>query len=89
MACIEHAQVQQLPDCMAYCRRRGAWEAAPQHDLHGSACLVGPCLKSKHVCYSSGKDRTGLMSALLLLMCGVAPDALVRDYVQSEANLKV
>lgn len=29
------------------------------------------------------------MSALLLLMCGVQPDAVVRDYVQSEANLKV
>jgi protein tyrosine/serine phosphatase len=35
-----------------------------------------------------GKDRTGLMSALLLLMCGVEQDAVVQDYVQSEANLK-
>jgi Tyrosine phosphatase family len=29
------------------------------------------------------------MSALLLLMCGVEQDAVVEDYVQSEANLKV
>jgi hypothetical protein len=29
------------------------------------------------------------MSALLLLMCGVGQDAVVEDYVQSEANLKV
>ena len=48
------------------------------------------CPNSEGVsCAASGKDRTGLMSALLLLMCGVGRDAVVEDYVQSEANLKV
>ncbi len=36
-----------------------------------------------------GKDRTGLLAALLLLMLGVGEAAVVRDYVRSEEELKV
>ncbi len=36
-----------------------------------------------------GKDRTGLLVALLLLMLGVDEAAVVQDYVLSEEELKV
>ena len=36
-----------------------------------------------------GKDRTGLLVALLLLLLGVSQKAVVRDYVLSEKELKV
>lgn len=36
-----------------------------------------------------GKDRTGLLSALLLMMCGVSDDKIIGDYERSEGNLKV
>lgn len=35
-----------------------------------------------------GKDRTGLIVALLLKLCGVSDEAIVRDYVISELNLR-
>lgn len=35
-----------------------------------------------------GKDRTGLVVALLLKLCGVSDEAIVRDYVISELNLR-
>jgi protein-tyrosine phosphatase len=34
-----------------------------------------------------GKDRTGLVCALLLRLAGVAPEAVAADYAESEANL--
>lgn len=36
---------------------------------------------------TAGKDRTGLASALLLLLAGVPRDAVVADYTQTEVNL--
>eukprot|EP01087_Luapelamoeba_hula_P000086 TRINITY_DN10049_c0_g1_i1.p1 TRINITY_DN10049_c0_g1~~TRINITY_DN10049_c0_g1_i1.p1 ORF type:complete len:626 (-),score=92.14 TRINITY_DN10049_c0_g1_i1:95-1972(-) len=36
----------------------------------------------------SGKDRTGLISALILKICGVANELIVEDYAQSERFLK-
>jgi protein tyrosine/serine phosphatase len=34
-----------------------------------------------------GKDRTGMLSALLLRLAGVAPGVIADDYYESEANL--
>jgi protein tyrosine/serine phosphatase len=33
----------------------------------------------------AGKDRTGLVAALLLLLLGATPDAVLDDYVRSDA----
>eukprot|EP00884_Botryococcus_braunii_P006820 jgi/Botrbrau1/16139/Bobra.0349s0001.1 len=35
-----------------------------------------------------GKDRTGIIVMLLLLLCGVTPDLILEDYIRSEAVLK-
>ncbi|KDD74307.1 hypothetical protein H632_c1413p0, partial [Helicosporidium sp. ATCC 50920] len=35
-----------------------------------------------------GKDRTGLVCMLLLKLCGVSDEAIVRDYVRSELRLR-
>ena len=35
-----------------------------------------------------GKDRTGLVAALLLRLCGVPIDAIDADYAETEANLR-
>lgn len=37
---------------------------------------------------SLGKDRTGVVAALLLLLAEVSLEVVIEDYVQSEANLK-
>ena len=37
---------------------------------------------------SAGKDRTGVISAVLLLLCDADRDTIVRDYVQSRYNNK-
>lgn len=34
-----------------------------------------------------GKDRTGMLSALLLRLAGVSPEVIADDYYESEANL--
>jgi protein tyrosine/serine phosphatase len=36
---------------------------------------------------AAGKDRTGVMAALLLALVGVSDDDIVADYEQSEANM--
>ena len=36
-------------------------------------------------CYS-GKDRTGIVSALILLLCGVSMDDVMKDYLVSNVN---
>lgn len=36
---------------------------------------------------TAGKDRTGVLAAVLLLAAGVEPDAVVDDYVRSEETL--
>jgi hypothetical protein len=36
---------------------------------------------------AAGKDRTGLISAMLLELAGVAEDVIADDYAQSERNL--
>jgi protein-tyrosine phosphatase len=36
---------------------------------------------------TAGKDRTGLATAILLLLAGVPREAIVADYTQTEANL--
>jgi protein-tyrosine phosphatase len=36
----------------------------------------------------AGKDRTGLIAALLLALADVAPDAIARDYAASSENLR-
>jgi protein-tyrosine phosphatase len=36
---------------------------------------------------AAGKDRTGLVSALLLRLAGVSVDQIAEDYAESEANL--
>lgn len=38
---------------------------------------------------TQGKDRTGLVVLLVCLLCGVGEDAIERDYVVSEAELRV
>jgi protein-tyrosine phosphatase len=35
-----------------------------------------------------GKDRTGLIVLLVLMLCGVNPDAIAEDYMRSEEELK-
>ena len=35
------------------------------------------------ICCTAGKDRTGVLSALILLACGAEPRAIVADYVLS------
>ena len=35
------------------------------------------------ICCTAGKDRTGVISAVLLLSCGVEREAIIRDYVVS------
>ncbi|KAL3144317.1 hypothetical protein ABBQ32_004079 [Trebouxia sp. C0010 RCD-2024] len=35
-----------------------------------------------------GKDRTGLIVMLIMLLCSVEPETVVLDYIQSEINLK-
>lgn len=37
---------------------------------------------------SAGKDRTGVVSALLLRRMGIGKDQIVQDYMQSKENLK-
>ena len=36
---------------------------------------------------SAGKDRTGLLAALLLAVAGAEPDAIADDYAQTEASM--
>ncbi|WP_308197918.1 tyrosine-protein phosphatase [Saccharopolyspora soli] len=36
---------------------------------------------------AAGKDRTGVVSALLLSAVGVRPDAIVADYVRTDRNM--
>lgn len=36
---------------------------------------------------SSGKDRTGLMTALILKVCGVSEEEIVEDYNRSEVRI--
>jgi len=36
----------------------------------------------------AGKDRTGLVAALLLALADVLPEAIAQDYAQSSANLR-
>lgn len=38
---------------------------------------------------SAGKDRTGLVAAILLLLVGVEEEDVIRDYCLSEENLKL
>eukprot|EP01064_Diplonema_japonicum_P012815 TRINITY_DN2016_c0_g2_i1.p1 TRINITY_DN2016_c0_g2~~TRINITY_DN2016_c0_g2_i1.p1 ORF type:complete len:284 (+),score=54.47 TRINITY_DN2016_c0_g2_i1:23-853(+) len=38
---------------------------------------------------TAGKDRTGIISAILLLLAGVARDTIIADYTLSEGNLVV
>ncbi|ROO87467.1 tyrosine phosphatase family protein [Actinocorallia herbida] len=56
-------------------RVAGAVAAVMGHD--------GPVL----VCCAAGKDRTGIVTAALLLAAGVAADAVVADYRASAANM--
>ena len=35
----------------------------------------------------AGKDRTGIVAALLLSAAGIAPEAIVEDFVESRARL--
>ena len=37
---------------------------------------------------SSGKDRTGLITALLLSVCGVSSEEIIADYNRSEVTIK-
>ena len=39
--------------------------------------------------HAAGKDRTGLIIALLLLTLGVPEEVVVLDYAKSEVELKV
>jgi protein-tyrosine phosphatase len=53
--------------------------------LHVLARAEGVCLLH---CYI-GKDRTGIVSALLLNVVGVSEADIISDYLQSQENLRV
>ena len=46
----------------------------------GDSCVLFNC--------TAGKDRTGVIAMLLLLLAGVKPDLIVADYAATEGNMK-
>ena len=60
--------------------RSTAWRAAATHGVEGGAA------RSRAVsrCATLGKDRTGVLAALILLILGVDDELICWDYEQSE-----
>lgn len=57
------------------CSIRAIWEVL----LQAKGCVLFHC--------SAGKDRTGILSALLLLLAGVPHEDIVADYIATQAFL--
>jgi hypothetical protein len=59
----------------------------------GRECVKGAMLRAcsaqSLATLTAGKDRTGLIVALLLLLLGVEEDAVIEDYAMSFSELKV
>ena len=44
--------------------------------------LLAPCREHVDPCAQIGKDRTGLIAALILAACGATDDEIVSDYAR-------
>ena len=59
--------------------------------LHYDVVSVLRCMSEPHnvpglVCCAIGKDRTGIVSALVMSLCGADKDAIACDYNESEVS---
>lgn len=59
-------------------------------DEQMKAIIAVICEAKTNVLYfcNAGKDRTGVVSAILLAKSGVSADTIVRDYMKSKENLR-
>ncbi len=62
-------------------------ERFPANFASAVAAVAGASEGGVLVHCAAGKDRTGLVVALLLSLAGVPEDAIAEDYAESEANL--
>lgn len=58
-------------------------EIAFQKEIAGILRTIAEAETGAMICCTAGKDRTGVVSALLLLSCGVDRETVIRDYAVS------
>ncbi len=71
------------PEAMA-ARYREMLDAAPESVAEALAILSDPSAYPALIHCTAGKDRTGILTAILLGVLGVADDTIVADYALSE-----
>ena len=69
-------------------RARGSGRGAGRRPLAEPGCLLGRAVRTDWVFGPApGKDRTGVLAALILLMLGVDDELVCWDYEQTELSL--